>query len=371
MDWLITILGIIALIVLHEAGHFAAAKAVGMRVERFSLFFPPSIVKLRRGETEYAIGAIPLGGYVKIAGMSPVELQYADLREAEGAYYMKAPWRRIVVILAGPAVNIAIAFVLFGAVLLSSGLASGKETLVNLNPGLHVLGAPSTEVGAVIEGYPAAGVLHPGDRILTIDGRRASVSATERVVAADRCAGGLLDGCRGAKRVQLTIRRDGRTLPVAIVPRYSARAHRMLIGIDFAPRVKSFGPLAAAGGSISSMWKATEETVAGLGRAVASSKERSHLKSIVGITQVTEEAVASGPGRALVVLGYVSLVLGVLNLFPFLPLDGGHIVWSLAEKLRGRRVSMATMWRVSSVGLLLMAFLVVNGFSNDISRLLG
>jgi regulator of sigma E protease len=67
----------------------------------------------------------------------------------------------------------------------------------------------------------------------------------------------------------------------------------------------------------------------------------------------------------------VSLVLAIVNLFPFLPLDGGHIVWSLAEKIRGRRISVSTMWRYSSVGVILLAFLVLNGISNDISRLSG
>ncbi|MHB1468370.1 MAG: M50 family metallopeptidase [Solirubrobacteraceae bacterium] len=370
MDWLITILGIIALIVLHEAGHFAAAKAVGMRVERFSLFFPPSIVKVKRGETEYAIGAIPLGGYVKIAGMSPIELHGTDLRESDGAYYMKAPWRRIVVILAGPFVNLLIAFVLFAVVLGGGGLLTGKETLMNLNPALNAL-RPSTQVGGIYKGYPADGVLQLGDRILTIDGRKVAIASAQRIIGADRCEGRLVEGCRGGRPLSLTVSRHGKVVPLTITPRYSAEARKMLIGIGFKLDAKSFGLASAVGGSISSMWKATQETVAGLGRSIASSKERAHLSSIVGITQVTEEAVASGPGRALVVIGYVSLVLGVLNLFPFLPLDGGHILWSVAEKLRGRRISTAAMWRVSSVGLLLMLFLVVNGLSNDIGKIVG
>src|SRR6195256_6757421 len=113
MTWILTILGIMALIVLHELGHFAVAKAVGMRVERFSLFFPPTIFSVRRGETEYAIGAIPAGGYVKITGMNPEELDGLEPEVARRAYYVQPPWERIVVILAGPGVNILIAFVLF------------------------------------------------------------------------------------------------------------------------------------------------------------------------------------------------------------------------------------------------------------------
>src|SRR4051794_14410545 len=112
MSWLLTIAGIIALIVLHELGHFAVAKAVGMRVERFSLFFPPTIARIKRGETEYAVGALPFGGYVKISGMSPEEVENLDPAVAPRAYYNQAPWRRIAVIVAGPGVNILIACVL-------------------------------------------------------------------------------------------------------------------------------------------------------------------------------------------------------------------------------------------------------------------
>src|ERR1700719_4386855 len=122
MSWVLTILGIVVLIVLHELGHFAVAKAVGMRVERFSLFFPPTLFRVRRGETEYAIGAIPAGGYVKITGMNPEELEGLEPEVARRAYYAQPPWKRIVVILAGPGVNILIAFVLFWTILITGNL---------------------------------------------------------------------------------------------------------------------------------------------------------------------------------------------------------------------------------------------------------
>src|SRR3982075_1426675 len=128
MSWVLTILGVVALIVLHELGHFLAAKAVGMRVERFSLFFPPKLVGIRRGETEYMIGAIPAGGYVKITGMNPEELEDLDPEATRRAYYSQAPWKRVAVIVAGPGVNLVIAFVLFWAILFS-GNVTGSASL--------------------------------------------------------------------------------------------------------------------------------------------------------------------------------------------------------------------------------------------------
>src|SRR5207248_6015825 len=117
MSYVLAFLGFAVLIILHEAGHFTAAKAVGMRVERFSLFFGPPLAGFRRGETEYCVGPIPLGGYVKITGMNPNEEIPKDV--APRAYYNQAVWKRIVVILAGPAVNLVIAFVLVWALFLS------------------------------------------------------------------------------------------------------------------------------------------------------------------------------------------------------------------------------------------------------------
>ena len=182
MSWFLAFAGFAALIILHEVGHFAAAKAVGMRVERFMLFFPPILAKVRRGETEYGIGAIPLGGYVKITGMNPHE-EHPARAPAPGV--LRQPvWKRIVVIAAGPAMNILIAFLLSGRSSWSSGV-------------------PSTTL-AVDEGRSrrpaAAGVLQPGDRILSVDGRPgdapglsrsevARASALRAAVNRHRCAG--------------------------------------------------------------------------------------------------------------------------------------------------------------------------------------
>jgi regulator of sigma E protease len=369
MSWVWTILGIMALIVLHELGHFAVAKAVGMRVERFSLFFPPTIARFRRGETEYALGSLPLGGYVKITGMNPEEIDGLEPEVARRAYYSQSPWRRIAVIVAGPGVNIVIAFALFWAVLLSGSL-SGATAIYNLDPATNAVVASST-VQKVAHNAPATSVLRAGDRIVAVDGGAAGERAARGRIDAHRCAGAPTDGCRASTPVALTVRRGPKTLHVSVIPRYSKAADRMLIGVEFGVAAKSFGPIAAAGSAIGAMWHATTGTLTGFAKALTSSKTRHEVSSIVGITKYAHETVVAGPGVALIFLGYISLVLAVINMFPFLPLDGGHVLWSVAEKVRGKRISLAAMYRFSSVGIVLLLFLVINGVSNDIGRLGG
>jgi regulator of sigma E protease len=370
MTWLLALLAIMALIVLHELGHFLVAKAVGMRVERFSLFFPPTLLRVRRGETEYALGALPLGGYVKITGMSPEEIGGLEPDVARRAYYNQPPWKRIAVILAGPVVNLLIAFVLFWAIL-ASGSLNGALTLAELNPSLPTL-VPSTAVGQIAKGKPAAdGALREGDRILAVDGRRATVTSTMKGIDAHRCVGTPTEGCRASTPVRLTVMRGHRTLSVSVLPRYDKQLGRMLIGISFGASAKHFGVLAAAGLAGHEMWGITTSLITNIVHAFTQAKVRHQLHSIVGITEYAQESVAAGVGYAAVFFGFISLILAVMNLFPFLPLDGGHVLWSVAEKVRRQRISLATMYRFSSVGIVLLAFLVFNGVSNDLSRLGG
>ena len=118
LSFVLAFVGFALLVILHELGHFTAAKAVGMRVEKFSLFFPPTLFSRKVGETEYAIGAVPVGGYVKITGMNPHEA--LDPQVAPRAYFRQPVWKRIVVIAAGPAVNIALAFLILWVLFLTT-----------------------------------------------------------------------------------------------------------------------------------------------------------------------------------------------------------------------------------------------------------
>ncbi len=353
MEYLLAFLGFVALIVLHEAGHFFAAKAVGMRVERFCLFFPPLIAKVRRGDTEYGIGALPFGGYVKITGMSPHEDIPPELLPR--AYYNQPVWKRIVVILAGPAVNIVLAIIIVWVLLASGGVAGA--------------GSVNSTVAGVTRGSPAAQVLRPGDRLLAADGSSDSVTAIHQRIETDRCAGGVkVRGCRAVAPIALTIRRDGTILHRSVRPEYTTidGESGMFIGITFG--ITPPGVLDSGKDAITSLWRISEQTVSTIVR-VFEPKERRQLQGVVGAYDVTAQAFNTGISLALQVIALISLSLGIINLFPFLPLDGGHIFWAIAEKVRGRRIPFSIMERAGAVGFVLIIILFVIGLSNSITSI--
>jgi regulator of sigma E protease len=350
VSYLLAFLGFAALIILHEFGHFIAAKAVGMRVERFSLFFGPLLVKVRRGETEYGVGPIPLGGYVRITGMNPREEIPGEVLPR--AYYNQPVWKRVVVILAGPAVNLLIAFGIVWALVFANG------ELV-----------PTKRVGAV-QSRPALGTLHVGDRIVSIDGVRGSPDALRNQIATHRCPGAQTGGCSAATPAKVVVRRDGQLLTFELRPRYSAADHRPLIGFAFDTRSQAVGPAPAATQTVGVLWRVTKSTVSVVAR-VFEPRERKQLHGVVGGYTVTQQSFAQSPSLALWVLALISLSLAIINLFPFLPLDGGHVFWALAEKVRGKRIPFEVMERAGAIGFVLIVFVFVVGLSNDISTLSG
>jgi regulator of sigma E protease len=359
MSYLLAALGFAALIILHEGGHFVAAKAVGMRVERFSLFFGPLLIKRKWGETEYGIGPIPLGGYVKISGMNPHEDLPPEVLPR--AYYNQKVWKRVVTILAGPAVNILIAFFIFWGLLWSAGQG------VYAKNGQPVISRTLASVGA-----PASQYLRPGDQIVAVDGRRGlSVDQITSEIKKHGCAGGRqTQGCVATTPVQVTVQRNGRLHTYAIYPRYSVSEKRVLIGVSFGQKTAPISPVSAASHSVSFMWYVTHTTVSTVVR-IFEPKERKELNGVVGTYTYTQESFATSPSQALQVLALISLSLGVINLFPFLPLDGGHVFWAVAEKVRGKRIPFSVMERAGMVGFALIVLLFVIGLSNDISTLTG
>ena len=354
MSWVIAFVGFSALIILHEFGHFAAAKAVGMRVERFALFFPPLLFKVRRGETEYGIGAIPLGGYVRITGMNPNEEIPEEV--AHRAYFRQAVWKRVVVILAGPVMNVIVAFVILWGLFMTQGYAE-----------------PTERVERVELASPAQGKLRAGDVIVSVDGRTGDLEDFSRQISTHKCPAQQIAGCSAATPAILVVQRGAERVTVAVTPRFDAQAEppRTRLGFGFGIDERDAGPLTSARLSVEGMWEVTTATVSAITRLFYDSKAREEVSGVVGSYEATRQTLEISTVRALQILAIISLSLAVLNLFPFLPLDGGHIFWAVAEKIRRRPIPFSVMERASVVGFLLVMFLFAVGLTNDIDRIRG
>jgi regulator of sigma E protease len=394
----VAILGLSLLVLVHEAGHFFTARAVGMSPRRFYIGFPPPLVRVKRKGIEYGIGAVPLGGYVKIPGMhrpapsdlntffgpalseapqllAPLErakrrlergdmegarahmaelagaLEHVDIsrmarRSAEkglnelgdglgsDAYWRQRTWKKVSVIFAGPGTNLLFAVVLFAALFVigSGGYRLGFSMEGNA-PVVHDVRAD----------HPAAAIgLRAGDRIVSINGQKVS-DETEVPPLIEKSKG---------NPIRLTVQRDGEKIRLGPVrPRAEPRLS--------VPR--------ATWESVKLTGVITKEIGASLSRLVRGN--RKEVSSPVGIVEGSSEALAQGVQTYLWVLGLLSLSLALLNLLPFLPLDGGHIVFSIIEGVRGRAVGREVYERASAIGIAVVLLLFFIGLSNDIGNL--
>ena len=388
MSFAVAILGLAALIMIHEAGHFFVARAVGMTPRKFYLGFGPPLVKKVRNGVEYGIAALPLGGYVKIPGMhrpAPGDLRKSlpqaeqerfreqldaldaaleredddDARtrlaalapelghdrffqELEGslapdAYWRQTAWKRVAVIGAGPLTNIAVAIVLFIALFMIGSIQATRT------------------VDTVLTNHPAAAAgLRAGDEIVAIAGRPVQPDGISKAI----------NGTHG-KPFTIVVSRHGHR--VALGPlraRLDSGVYRVGFAIRGAPGPGESLPT-AAWHAVRVVGQVTADTARSL-YGIATGKDTRNISSAVGIVRVTSQAFRQSLQDFLGVLGLISLALAVLNLLPLLPLDGGHIVMSLLERLRGKAFSQLAYMRYSAVGLTLFVFLLYLGLRNDL-----
>ena len=344
---LVAILGLAFLITIHEFGHFIAAKAFGMRVERFYIGFPPAAVRRQRGETEYGVGLIPLGGFCKISGMMPEE----DLPEevVPRAYYARPVWQRNITILAGPVMNFVAAFVIVFIFLLAQGVATTTLTVDFVQPD-----SPAAQAG-----------LQSGDRLVSGDGSG----------FADWEAATAFFQAHPNENVTLAwVTPDGqaRSATVKLVANPDLQGKGML-GVR--SRVVNERPGLAEAVSLTATgtYDAFKATFKGLGMLVSGQIDPTGPDGAVGpvgIVKISQDAVRNSYYPML--LAFISINLGIMNLLPILPFDGGHVVLNTAEWLRrGRRVSTKFVERAVAVGVALLLTLTVYLTWNDIGRLLG
>jgi len=350
------------LILVHELGHFWAAKAVDIEVSRFSIGFGPRLWGFRRGETEYVLSALPLGGYVKMEGMADEEVTSKLEGPSDGPPREPSPrdfdakplWARFLVISAGVAMNLLFAFVAFSLVAGSQGVFQPL-------------------VSGVDEGSPAdsAGIV-PGDLVVSVNGRR--VESREEV-------GRLIFG-RAGERMQLEVQRDGATRSVSVVP-YQAREYDEVardtvtfgrIGVRFESTEQSFRSLSVAeavvaGGRETVSW--VREVYDFFVRLVTGERSPRELGGPIAIGQLSGMAARAGFWSLLNFMAIISVNLAVLNLLPIPVLDGGHLVFLGIEAIRGKAVSMEQRLRFTQIGMLFVLGLMVWAFANDILRIVG
>lgn len=347
-QWLLTagatVLGFALLIVIHELGHLAAARFSGMRVERFSVGFGPVLWSRRRGDTEWCLSALPLGGYVRIAGMAPGEQVDPGDR---GAYANHPAWRRFLVILAGPAMNYLLALAIAATLFATVGFPQND---------------PASVAGDILPGSPAerAG-LRPGDRVVAFDGR--PIGAWEELVKAVQASPG--------RAVELLVRRAGAP-PQAPPERVTATPEDHggvgQLGIRPAVVVVRTGPADA----VRLTNAQAGDILAGLGRMVTG-RQKAQLKDVqgpLGIAQQIARSARAGPLQFVGVLWLISIVLALFNLLPIPALDGGRLTFLAYELVARRPVNQKVESVVHAVGavLLLALFLAVTVFG-DLARI--
>ncbi len=343
---LVVVACLIVMIMVHELGHFLAAKRGNMKVTEYFLGFGPRLWSFRRGETEYGVKAIPLGGYVKIPGMTNLEeVDPAD----EARTYREQPFHaRLLVAVAGSAMHFLMAFVLLWTLLTFVGLPNGDKVAVQQV--VRVGGRPGP---AQLAG------LHPGDVVVSVDGRTVGGNGGSLVAALhgnpDRPVTLVVDRS-GSERTLVVTPVDGRTVHQAGVTQPPGSAPYGLIGVSLGSPVERVGPLTGLARTGGDMVRFSWESVVGvahlfspaatvqrfgqLANAKAASQASANgtrVQSVVGVVQTATDAVHAGIGDLLIVLVSINLFIGIFNLFPMLPLDGGHVAIAVYEKIRSAR----------------------------------
>jgi len=390
MSFLVAIVGLALLVLIHESGHFFAARAVGMTPRKFYLGFGQPLVKRVRNGVEYGIGAFPLGGYVKIPGMSRPEpgalatmlrgdaaqankAEIAQLdaalergdeegartaleelrpvlgdtrawQELEGglapdAYWRQATWRRLVAIGAGPAVNVLFAVILFTVVFMVA-----KETNQSTN-----------RVAAVVPNTPAAAAgLQGGDTIVQIAGKPVHPAKMADQIRATH-----------GRPFTLVVDRNGKRVTIPhVAARREQGAYRIGIEIEgkLGPGESFPGAVRDAGKEVWFEVRGTVVAIVDLFRA----EHTNQLSGPVGIVRVEAGAWRQGLREFFAILGSISLALGLFNLLPVLPFDGGYIGMALIEKVRGRTFGQGVYLRYMVIGLGLVMVIAYFSFRNDL-----
>ncbi len=348
IGWAVIALGI--LIVFHELGHFVVAKFSGVGVLTFSVGFGPKLWVKKVGETEYALSAFPLGGYVKMVGEDPGE----EVKETDIArsFFHQGLGKRIAIVAAGPVFNLLLAVV-----------------VISLN--LALFGAPAltSRVGDIRPDFPAgkAGLLK-GDLIVAVDGQ--PINKWEEL-------SNRIKESRG-NALRLGVQRENRELEFTVQPTksegkniFGEQKEFWVIGItadDSEIFVERIPPLQALGQGFYKTGEFSVLTLVVIYKMIVGDVSPKNLGGPVLIAQIAGQQAQRGMGSFFFFVAILSVNLGVLNLLPIPVLDGGHLLFFLIEAIIGRPVELKNRERAQQVGLFILIFIMIYAFYNDIAR---
>ena len=336
------------LIFVHELGHFLVARACRVRVLTFALGFGPTLFSRKRGETEYALKAFPLGGYVKMFGEETDQTLSPEERAV--AFSHKSVWQRAAIVFAGPLFNLLTAVVIFWAV--------------------FVWGVPvlTSQVGEIQADSAAAEAgLATGDTITAIDG--APISEWDQIRATVQEKQG--------KAMDVTVQRDGADLHLTVTPRMSETQNifgesiqAWLIGISPQGTTVTVrhGFFEGAWLGLSRTYEVTRLTILGVIKLIERAIPSDTIGGPILIAQMAGEQASLGMMNVLLFVALLSVNLGVLNLLPIPVLDGGHLMFLAAEVVRGKPVSIRVREVAQQAGLFVLLALMAFAFYNDIMR---
>ncbi len=340
------------LIFVHELGHFLVAKACGVTVLKFSLGFGPRLAGKQIGETEYAISAVPLGGYVKMLGEEDDSGEPAPAGDPRKSFATQALWKRFLIVFAGPFFNLASSWVCLLVVILTYGMLVPSQL---------------AKVGGVVRGLPAekAGIV-ANDKILSVNGD--GISSWDQLVDKTMNSGG--------QSMALKVQRGDSTLDVTVVPEKqvtknlfgeeTGEAYR--IGIEVAGEEVDPGLLEAPWIAAKQVFFYAELIGLSLVKMVQGKVSARELGGPITIARIAGERAQTGIKSLLEFVAFLGINLGVLNLLPIPVLDGGHLFFFAAEGLFRRPVAIRVREAAQQVGLVLLVCLMLFAVFNDIYR---
>jgi len=361
MSVILFILCLVALIIVHEFGHFSVAKLFGIRVDEFGIFFPPRIWAFTKGETEYSLNWLPFGGFVRIFG--------ENYDEGEGeprSFVNKNRWVQAAVLVAGVTMNI-----IFAWLLLSAGYMIGLPTSVE-HVGFGTTSNPQVMVVNVLPGSPAqqAGLM-PGDTVVAVQTGTASEPAGQNAQQTQQ----FITAHQEESDV-ITVLRDGQSMTFVAKPAAGLVEGRKVIGVEFddVGTLKLSPPVALIQGAVLG-WDITRTTAAGLGHFFAQIFEGradfSQVSGPIGITAFGAATLKQGFSAAVVLVALISINLALLNLLPVPGLDGGRLLIVAIEGVTRRRIPVAWVSYLTLAGLAALVLLMLVVSYHDISKLVG